>query len=143
MYSSRMDRVRDVGLLALRVGLGAMFMKHGYGKITGGVERWERLGGAMENVFGIGFAPVLWGFMAAFSEFFGGLMLMVGIAFRPAAGLLAFTMLVAGLNHLKRGDGFNTASHALEACVIFTSLILIGGGRFSVDAVLFRNRRPS
>jgi putative oxidoreductase len=35
--------------------------------------------------------------------------------------------------HIKNGDGFNAASHAIEAGIVFLSLILIGPGHFSLD----------
>ncbi|NNE45015.1 MAG: hypothetical protein HKN12_12480, partial [Gemmatimonadetes bacterium] len=47
---------RDLGLLVLRLVVGlSMAVLHGWGKITGGVETWERVGGGMAN-FGITFA---------------------------------------------------------------------------------------
>ena len=47
--------VRDIGLLIIRVGIGIVFVTFGYGKLTGGVETWTQLGGAMnflEKPFG-------------------------------------------------------------------------------------------
>ncbi len=98
---------KDLGLLILRLGVGlstAIF--HGYGKIFGGPERWERIGGAMGNL-GISFLPAFWGFMAAFSEFFCSIFLILGILFRPAALFLAFTMFIATLNHPEFAAGFS------------------------------------
>jgi putative oxidoreductase len=123
--------MRDVGLLVLRVGIGIMFVIHGYPKIAGGTQMWEGLGKAM-GVLGVNFAPVFWGFMAALAEFGGGICLALGIAFRIACSLMAFTMLVAAAMHLSKGDGFNGASHALELLILFVSLLLVGAGRFSV-----------
>ena len=37
-------RLRDVGLLILRVGLGIAFLVHGWPKITGGPKFWTGLG---------------------------------------------------------------------------------------------------
>jgi len=119
---------RDIGLLILRVGIGASFMVHGFPKLAGGADKWARLGKAME-VFGVDFAPVFWGFMAAFSEFGGGLLLALGLVFRPACGLLLSTMVVAAAMHIDRGDGFVKASHAIESGVVFLSLWMIGPGR--------------
>lgn len=137
---SFMDRYRDYGLLVIRVGVGVIFMFHGWPKITGGVEMWERLGGAM-SVFGIGFAPVFWGFMAAFSEFFGGLLIALGLFSRPAAFLMFFTMVVASLMHITGGDGFSRFSHPLKLVFVFFGLILTGPGKYSIDAGLARGLR--
>ena len=127
----------DTGLLVIRLGLGVQFILHGYPKIVGGPEVWTRLGGAMSN-FGIDFAPGFWGFMAALAEFGGGILLLPGLLVRPAAILLAFTMLVASTFHLSNGDPFvQTTSRPLELLVVFVGLVCIGGGRFSLDKRLF------
>jgi putative oxidoreductase len=140
----------DLGLLIARVGTGlSLLLFHGYGKISGGPETWERVGGNMQNL-GIDFLPVFWGFMAAMSEFFGALFLVLGLFFRPAAALLAFTMFVAALRHLSlppeaAGAGWKGASHALELLAVFTALFILGPGRIALSRVLpvpFR-RRPA
>ncbi|MBD3345404.1 MAG: DoxX family membrane protein [Chitinivibrionales bacterium] len=114
-----------------------MFLFHGWPKLTGGPEKWEMVGGAMQNL-GINFAPVLWGFMAAISEFFGGLFLIAGLFTRIASAFMFTTMFVAASMHLGRGQGLGTASHAIELGIVFLSLIFIGAGKFSVDALLFK-----
>ena len=130
------ETYRDHGVLFARVGLGAMFMAHGWPKLVGGPEKWEKLGGAMAS-FGIDFAPTFWGFSGAAAEFFGGFLLALGLATRPALFFLICTMLVATAKHLQAGDGFKGASHAAEAAIMFVGLFLIGPGRFSLDRKLF------
>lgn len=135
MVLTFLNKYRDTGLLVLRIGIGLMFILHGAPKLFGGVEKWEKLGMAMATL-GIGFAPAFWGFMAAISEFFGGICLILGVVFRPACILLTITMLVAAISHLSRGDGLGGASHAIELGIVFLSLILIGAGRYSLDEKL-------
>lgn len=65
-----------------------MFIFHGYTKLLSGPQGWEGLGGSMKNV-GINFFPMVWGFMAAITEAFGGFLLILGLAFRPVC-LLSF-----------------------------------------------------
>ncbi|MTI79587.1 MAG: DoxX family protein [Firmicutes bacterium] len=132
LIGTYLDKYRDTGLLVLRIGFGLMFMYHGFPKIVGGVEKWAGLGGAM-SAFGITFLPAFWGFMAAFSEFFGGLLLLLGFFFRPANVLLAITMIVAVAMKFNAGEGLFGASHALEAGILFISLIFIGPGEYSLD----------
>ena len=108
-----LDKYKDEGLLFLRLGLGIMFILHGWPKMLGGPEQWAGLGMAMGNL-GIGFAPVFWGFMAAFAELVGGACLILGFMPRIACGLLFITMAVATVFHLKKGDGVMVASHATE-----------------------------
>jgi putative oxidoreductase len=119
-----------------------MLAFHGWGKITGGPETWERVGASMANL-GISFAPVFWGFMAAFAEAVCSALLILGVFFRPAAALLAVTMAVAVIRHLsipagEAGAGWAGASHALELLAVYAGLLLAGAGRY---ALMGRARR--
>ncbi len=131
-FLSNLGKYKNTGLLIIRAGLGVMFMFHGYPKLLGGPEKWEALGGAMKNL-GIDFFPLGWGLMAAAAETFGGFLILIGLAFRPATLLLTITMIVAATQHLSKGDGLGVASHALEAAVVFIGLTFIGPGKYSVD----------
>ncbi len=132
MILTSWDKHRDLGLLLLRVGIGLMFMYHGWPKIMGGPETWARLGAAVGN-FGITFAPAFWGFMAAFAEFGGGLLLTLGLFFRVASILLTATMIVAVSTKFAAGGGLKEAAQPLELGILFLSLILIGPGKYSFD----------
>lgn len=125
------NKYRDVGLLILRVGIGAMFVSHGLPKMVGGPEMWKKVGSAMTYV-GIDFVPVAWGFMAAFAETAGGVCLVLGIFFRLACLLLLATMAVAATMHLGKGEGLKAASHAIEAGILFFSLLFIGPGKYGM-----------
>jgi len=133
----KLDGALDIGLVVLRLGIGAsMLMLHGYGKMSGGTAAWYKLGGNME-VLGVDFLPVAWGFMAAFAESVCAVMIMLGVFFRPAALILAFTMLVAVLKHLSlpmysAASGWGGASHALDLLIVYVGLFLIGPGRYVV-----------
>ncbi len=128
------DKYKDLGLLILRIGIGIMFMAHGYPKITGGEEKWLSLGNSMSNL-GITFLPVFWGFMAAFAEFIGGAMIVLGLFTRIATGLLFFTMIVAATKHIVAGDPFGKYSHAVESVFWFLGLFFTGPGNYSLDAL--------
>ncbi len=131
MLTNASSKFHSLGLLVIRLGVGISFMVfHGYKKIIGGPEKWEKLGRNMTEL-GIDFAPVFWGFMAAFAEFAGAALLILGLFTRPAAALLAFTMLVAILKHAGAGEGY---SHALEVGVVFLALVITGAGKYSLDA---------
>ena len=127
-----LDKYRDIGLLILRLGIGGMFMWHGWPKITGGPGFWSQLGMAT-GAIGIHFAPTFFGLMAALSEFAGGLCLALGLWTRFACIFLTINMVVASLMHLTKGDGLMVASHAIEAGILFFSLIFIGAGKYSLD----------
>ncbi|HEY5792163.1 MAG TPA: DoxX family protein [Chthoniobacterales bacterium] len=132
MVLTWLTKYREFGLLLLRIGLGVMFFYHGWPKLSGGPEVWTKVGSAMSAV-GVTFLPVFWGFMAAFSETVGAVLLVLGFLFRPACMLLTITMAVALTMHLKHGDDFANWSHAAELGIVFLSLLLIGPGKFSVD----------
>lgn len=130
----------DLGLLLLRIGLGAIFIVHGYPKMFGGPEVWKNLGGAM-GLWGIHFSPVFWGCMAALSEFFGGIFLVFGLGTRLFAVLLTITMAVAATMHFSMQPGFAAAAHPLSLAVVFLSLVFTGAGRFSLDTLIRSNSR--
>ena len=88
------------------------------------------------NALGVDFAPMAWGFMAAFSEFAGGLLLVLGFFTRPACFFLFATMIVAISTHISKGDPFLKYSHAMEAGILFLSLIFIGPGKYSLDNLI-------
>lgn len=129
---SSLNKYRDVGLLIIRVGLGAMYIFHGYPKLLGGPEGWAGLGASTKYV-GITFAPVFWGFMAALTETLGGFLLLIGLAFRPVCALLVINLIVATAMHLGMGDGLKGAAHAVEGAIVFAGLFFVGPGRYSVD----------
>lgn len=133
-------RYQNTGILLLRLGVGVAFILHGWPKLAGGPEHWEQIGKAMQLV-GLSSIPAFWGFMAGFSEAIGGLMLLLGLFFRPFCVLLLCTMLVAITNHITRGDGFGIYSHPLEAAILFCSLLFIGPGKYSLDYVLFPKKK--
>lgn len=132
MIFDKLDKYSDLGLLLLRIGIGIMFILHGYPKIIAGSETWMHIGQALE-VFHISFSPTLMGFIASISEFLGGILLILGLMTRPASIFMCLTMLVATAMHIGNGDGFQEYSHALESAILFFSLFFIGAGEYSLD----------
>lgn len=126
----------DGGLLVARVWLGATFIVfHGYRKIVN-PDGWEKLGANMANL-GLDFALAFWGFMAAFTESFGALFLLLGLFTRPVSALLAITMLVATLKHVMADEKF---SYPLEMMAVFVLIAFLGAGKFSLDKMIAENR---
>jgi len=129
---SNLGNYKNFGLLIIRVGLGIMFIYHGYPKLMGGPKHWAELGESMKYI-GIHFLPVVWGFLAATTELLGGFLLIIGLAFRPVCILLFINLVVAALMHLGSGDGLGGAAHAVEDAVVFAGLLFVGPGKYSVD----------
>ena len=126
----RADADANVGLLILRVFTGAALLTHGWGKMFGG------LGGFIENVGKMGFpAPTAMGFLAAFAESFGAILLAIGLLTRPAAFLIAATMAGAALK-VHGGQGFSGQEMAWLYFFPALFFLLQGAGQWSVDRLI-------
>ncbi len=126
---------RDAGILVLRLGFGIMFMFHGFPKIMGGTDEWEKAGTEMHSL-GINFLPVFWGFMSAFAEFVGGTLLILGLFTRLFAVLMFINMVVAAASHLTKDPALLASAHPIEDAIVFLSLIIMGPGRYSLDGMI-------
>jgi putative oxidoreductase len=86
-------------------------------------------------------APLLMYYLAKGSEFFGGLLILLGLFSRVAGVFVAFTMLVATLtaniHQIYNGDGAITISLLSFACLI----IICGSGRLSIDYLIFKDKQ--
>lgn len=125
--------------LPVRIGAGVIFTAHGAQKLFGwfGGYGLEGTAGWMES---IGLAPgTLMAALAGGTEFFGGLLLIVGLLVRPTAVVLALTMLVAIITvHLQNGLFMSNGGYefALALLVISAGLAMRGAGSLSIDNLL-------
>ncbi len=125
------ERVTDLGLLWLRILMGAGIATHGYGKVFGG-----HMAMFSEGVVKLGFPmPGLFTWAAALSEFAGGICVALGLGTRVAALCVFSTMSVAAfLAH--RADPFPVKELALAYWTVSGALVLLGGGRFTLGRLL-------
>lgn len=127
------DSDSNVGLLILRVFIGAALLTHGWGKMFGG------LGGFTQGVASMGIpVPQVSAFLAAFAESFGAILLAIGLLTRPAAFLIVATMGVAVLS-AHRGQPFSAQEMAWLYFFPALFFLLKGAGKWSGDAVLSKN----
>lgn len=127
-----MFKSMDIGLLFLRVGTGLMFITHGIYKFMKGEEVLAMIGSALSNI-GIASGHAQIGALVASTELLGGVLLVLGLFVRPVSGVLLLIMGGALNFHLSNGDGFHQFGHAIQAGIVFLSLIAAGGGKYSLD----------
>lgn len=105
-------------LAIIRIGTGFSFVIHGYNKIHKGPDQWLWLGQQLQ-LLGIDIWPILWGFLAALSEFAGGLLLTAGVFTRQASLFLLLTMVVATIYSATQASQFSDFSYPLSMLIIF------------------------
>ena len=126
----------DVGLLIMRITFGGlMYVNHGQSKLLGGVDRWYGLGGALTNLIGLESLRTFFGFMASLSESVFSLFIVAGLLTRISSSLLGFTMVIASLRHIFKGDFPEMAILYLIFCVL---MLVAGPGKYSADSLYLK-----
>ncbi|MBR9871147.1 MAG: DoxX family protein [Gammaproteobacteria bacterium] len=125
--------------LALRIPAGIIFIAHGAQKLFGAFGGYG-LEGTGQWMASIGLEPgYLMALGAGSAEFFGGIALLLGLLTRPAAFVLAITMLVAILTvHVSNGLFMSNNGYEFGLALISISVALLfsGGGKLSLDRKL-------
>jgi putative oxidoreductase len=130
-YLRILDRLQPLALLLMRLTLGAIMVVHGYHKVFGGLHNHAQF------VASLGF-PAWMGYLSAFTEFFGGLLVLAGLFTRAAAFALCINLGVAIWKvHLHNGlTGNGGFEFPLAAGTLAFALIFFGGGPIAIDHVL-------
>lgn len=129
-----LDRLQPLALLVMRLSLGAIMTAHGYHKVFGGLQGFAHMVGGMG-------LPVWLGYVAAFTELLGGLLILAGFFTRPAAFAICADLAVAIWKvHLHNGmmgspdhPGFE---FPLTLATLAFALIFFGAGPIAIDHVL-------
>jgi len=132
-----MDRARAATHFLLRVVSGFLFMQHGGQKLFGWFGGIPPAGGPAPLWSQAGIAGAL--------EFFGGILILLGLFTRPAAFLLAGEMAVAYFQfHQPRGmlPIENHGEPAVLYCFLFLFFAAWGAGEWSLDALRARRAKP-
>lgn len=140
------DTSTSLGLLILRIGTGLlMLFGHGLAKLQGFAEK--KSGFPVPDFFPLKYMSPSVSLVAAIGAEVGcAALLVLGLATRPAAFILAFTMTVAAFNILAAGPLFmSEGPGAKEPALLFLipclALLLSGAGSFSTDAMILKDRR--
>jgi putative oxidoreductase len=125
-----LNRFQPYGLLLLRLALALSMIFYGYEKVIphGALTRHAHY------VTTLGM-PYWLGYISAFTEFAGGILVLLGLFTRLASALIAINMLVA-LFTVGIHEGFATYSNIISLTVIAIMLVLGGPGKPALDRKL-------
>ena len=125
-----LNRLQPLALLVMRLVLATVMIAHGSPKVFGGMPRFQTI------VTGIGF-PAWMAYIAAGTEFLGGILVLLGIWTRPAAFAITIDLAVAIIKvHAKSGlRGPGGFEFPLSLVTIAFALIFFGAGPISLDAI--------
>src|SRR5262249_43185525 len=129
-----LERLQPLALLVMRLTLGLIMTVHGSQKVFGGLQHFA------QTVHDLGL-PAKLGYVASFTEFLGGLMILVGFFTRFAAFAVCIDLIVAIWKvHWHQGlliqGGRIGYEFALSAATLAFALIFFGGGPISLDHVI-------
>lgn len=129
-----LDRLQPLGLLIVRLALGAVMVAHGSNKVFGGLHHHAQF------VASLGI-PAWLGYVSAFTEFLGGLLVLAGFFTRAAAFALCIDLVVAiwkvhwhnGLTGSPDRVGYELP---LSLAALAFALVFFGAGPMALDQVL-------
>ena len=126
-----LGRYADIVYCIMRLIVGLLFACHGGQKILG---------------FPPSTRPIeldALGMLGAWIELLGGFLIAFGLFTRPAAFISSGMMAVAYFMAHAKGGFFpivNRGELAVVYCFVFLFIFFYGPGRYSLDAILFKNR---
>jgi len=125
-----LDRMQPLALLALRLTFGIIMVGHGWHKVNGHLHEFAG------NVSSLGL-PAWLGYVSAFTEFCGGILIVLGLLTRCVAFAILIDLSVAIIKvHWKHGLlGNGGYEFPLALWTIAFALIFFGAGAISLDAI--------
>ncbi len=139
------DAIASTGLLVLRAGFGLMMLiGHGWPKLQAFEEKKD--GWTVPTIWPLSYMSEPVSLVATLVAEVGAAgLLVLGLATRPAAFLLAFAMLVAAFQVHGDGPVFLPAAGAKEPALLYLfaclALIIAGAGRWSLDAGIYKEKK--
>lgn len=131
--SKTSDLQLDLAALILRIGFGVLMIPHhGWKKI----QNFEELSGKFMSFMGL--SPSVSLMLCIFAEFFCSVLIIFGLMTRWAVVPLIITTLVIFNQH--DWELFGKHELATAFFIGYMAILLMGGGRFSLDAVIHGRR---
>ncbi|MCX2680184.1 DoxX family protein [Galbibacter sp. EGI 63066] len=119
-----------IGLAVLRIAASALLLTHGYGKL-----QMLLAGGDIEFMSVLGLGPTISLILAVLGEFVAALLVLIGFKTRFFAIFPAIIMAVAFFV-IHSSDPLGKKELPLLYLIVFVSLILLGGGKYSLDGFM-------
>ena len=134
-FLNSLARFRDVGVLILRLAFGFQLVNVSYPYFF---SQDQKIPEFVTYLTTLGFPfPVVGAYLSVYTEFIGGILLLLGLWTRWTAMLLVINFSVAvGLAHLAINDTYQNTSPSTNILAVSIFLLLNGPGRFSIDAAL-------
>ena len=125
-----LDRLQPLALLVMRLTLGAVMVGHGYHKVFGGLQHHAQF------VASLGL-PAWTSYLSSFAEFFGGLLILLGLFTRVAAFAICVDLSVAIAKvHIHNGlMGNGGYEFPLALATLAFALIFFGAGPIAFDHI--------
>lgn len=125
--SKWLNSLQPMGALILRLALALSMIVHGYQKVMphGALNHFAHY------VVTLGL-PYWLGYVSAYTEFVGGMLLVIGLLTRFAAAMIAIDMLVA-LFTVGIHQGFGIYNYIIALAAIAIMLVVYGAGAMALD----------
>ncbi len=120
---------KDLGLLLLRLVVGAFMMTHGWAKLS----NFSMMSEQFPAMLGMSSKMAL--SMIVFAEFFASIALILGLLTRLSVIPLIIGMGVAGFV-AHGGDPFSVRELPLLYFSVYVVILIAGAGRFSADGLI-------
>jgi putative oxidoreductase len=122
-----LNSLQPVGALIMRLALGLSMSVHGYQKVIphGALNHYLHYITSLH-------IPYWLGYVSAYTEFVGGILILIGLLTRFVAVLIALNMLVAFF-YVGIHQGFGIYNYILTLAALGIMLVFYGPGGFALD----------
>ena len=127
----------NISLLLLRCTIGLILFVVGAGKVLGwfggmGINKTLQIFTSNMHI------PAYLAYISCYTEFLGGLFLIIGLFTRPVAFLVTINMIVATIFMWSSGFPSGGAAYPFSLTIISAAILLSGPLNFSLDNLFFQ-----